>query len=119
MLGQIASTYLPAVAVKEAKFLDKKVEGQLRKYYQENVLLEQPFLVSTRFLLFLSGTVFAQIGETDDKNKPSVQTVLESESAKLGDKVQLSSFARIVVGEGIAAPKSLSFSEEVASKMNV
>ncbi len=63
--------------------IEKMVEGRLRKFYEEQVLLSQTFVID---------------GETQ------VGKVLENASKELGTKVQVKSFLRFQVGEGIDKP---------------
>jgi elongation factor Ts len=68
---------------KPANVIEKMVEGRLRKFYEEQVLLQQIFVID---------------GETP------VNKVLENASKELGAKVQIKSFLRFQVGEGIDKP---------------
>lgn len=68
---------------KPANVIEKMVEGRLRKFYEEQVLLQQTFVID---------------GETP------VNKVLENASKELGAKVQVKSFLRFQVGEGIDKP---------------
>lgn len=63
--------------------IEKMVEGRMRKFYEEQVLLSQTFVID---------------GETQ------VGKVLENASKELGAKVQIKSFLRFQVGEGIDKP---------------
>jgi elongation factor Ts len=65
---------------KPEEIIAKMVDGRLRKYYEEVVLLEQLFVVD---------------GET------KIRTVLEKLSTEVGAPVKLASFTRFAVGEGI------------------
>ncbi len=65
---------------KPEKVIDRIVGGRLEKYYQENCLLEQPFIKDT---------------------EKSVQELLTETIATLGENVHISRFARFEVGEGI------------------
>ena len=69
----------------------KMVEGRMRKFYEENVLLSQIFVVD---------------GETP------VVKVVENVSKELGTPVQISGFLRFAVGEGIDRPMT-DFAAEV------
>ncbi len=60
--------------------IPKIVEGRLEKYYQDRVLLDQPFVKSDKF----DGTV----GE-----------LVQQLAAKMGENIAIKSFARISVGE--------------------
>ncbi|KAL1371456.1 hypothetical protein HN51_001697 [Arachis hypogaea] len=61
--------------------IEKLVEGRLRKYFEEVVLMEQKFIVN------------------DTMN---VKTVLDNLSKEVGSPVRVVSFLRMEVGEGIA-----------------
>ena len=76
---------------KPANVIEKMVEGRLRKFYEEQVLLQQTFVID---------------GETQ------VSKVLENASKDLGAKIQVKSFLRFQVGEGIDKPTT-DFAEEV------
>lgn len=60
--------------------IEKMVEGRLRKYFEEVVLVEQKYVVD------------------DTKN---VKTVLDNVSKEVGSPVKIGSFMRLEVGEGI------------------
>jgi len=93
-------------AKKEGKataHLDKLVEGRLRKYYEEVVLLEQQF----------------RVVDQEAKVAPSVGSYVKTLGTELGDSsIRISSFARVQVGEGIDV-KQVSFADEVKAKMQV
>ena len=72
--------------------IEKMVEGRLRKYLEEVVLMEQKFIVN------------------DTMN---VKTVLDNLSKEVGSPVRVVSFLRMEVGEGIARQETDS-SEPVA-----
>jgi elongation factor Ts len=76
---------------KPANVIEKMVEGRLRKFYEEQVLLQQTFVID---------------GETE------VAKVLENASKELGANVQVKAFLRFQVGEGIDKPVT-DFAEEV------
>jgi len=63
---------------KPPEILEKIVEGKLRKWYSQNVLLEQPFV-------------------KDDSR--TVQDVLNELITKTGENIVIKRFARFVVGE--------------------
>ncbi len=74
-----------AVALEQARnegkpdhIAEKMVEGKLRKFFEENSLLKQPFVKDT------------------DK---SVEQLVTEVSAKTGEKIQVARFARFQVGE--------------------
>ncbi|GJN34760.1 hypothetical protein PR202_gb23455 [Eleusine coracana subsp. coracana] len=60
--------------------MDKMVEGRLRKYFEEVVLMEQKFVVN---------------------DSTNIKTVLNDLSKKVGCKVTIGNFIRMEVGEGI------------------
>lgn len=73
--------------------IDKIIEGRLRKFYEEVVLLEQKFVVNDTI---------------------SVQTLLNNLSKEVGSPVSIGSFLRMEVGEGIQRLEASSASEVVA-----
>lgn len=60
--------------------IDKMVEGRLRKYLEEVVLMEQKFVVDDTL---------------------NIKTLIDNLSKEVGSTVKIGSFARIEVGEGI------------------
>ena len=86
---------LRAQALNEGKpehIVEKMVEGRLGKFYQENCLLEQPFI------------------KDPDVN---VQHVVKEAIAKLGENINVRRFARFVLGEGLEKKES-NLAQEVA-----
>jgi elongation factor Ts len=79
---------------KPENVIEKMMEGRMRKFYEESVLLSQTFVID---------------GETQ------VGKVLEKASKDLGAKVEIEGFVRFQVGEGIEKVES-DFADEV-SKM--
>ncbi len=77
---------------KPEAIIDKMVEGRLRKYYEEVVLMEQVYVVD---------------GET------KVGKVVENAAKTLGASVKIAAFARFQLGEGIEK-KEDDFAAEVA-----
>jgi elongation factor Ts len=78
---------------KPEQVLDKIVEGRLHKFYEENVLLDQPFV------------------------KDAAKTVSElvtEKSAKTGEKITIRRFARYKMGQGLER-RDEDFGGEVAS----
>lgn len=63
---------------KPANILDRVVEGAVKKFYQDNCLLEQDFVV---------------------KPGTSVGKLLEQKSKELGGKIQIAAFRRFAIGE--------------------
>jgi len=77
---------------KPAEIVEKMVEGSLRKFYEQVVLLEQVFVI-------------------DGENK--ISAVLEKAGKEFGAPVKLSSFVRYELGEGVEK-KTDDFASEVA-----
>jgi elongation factor Ts len=75
--------------------IDKMVEGRLRKFYEEFVLLEQIFVV-------------------DQESK--ISKVVEQASKAAGAPIRVASFARFALGEGIERQPS-DFAAEVAAQL--
>lgn len=73
--------------------IEKMVEGRLRKYYEEVVLLEQVFVVD---------------GET------KIAKVVENAAKDVGAPVALTGFVRFALGEGIEKAEGDDFATEVA-----
>ena len=82
-------------AGKTADIVAKMVEGGLRKFHQEVVLLEQLFVI-------------------DGKNR--VSKVVEDAAKQVGAPVRLAGFLRFALGEGIEK-KSEDFAAEVAAQL--
>ena len=80
---------------KPEKIIEKMVEGRLRKFFEEVVLLEQTWVID---------------GET------RVKSVLESLAGTLNKSVAVSSFIRYQLGEGIER-ESKDFAAEVAAQL--
>ncbi len=77
---------------KPENIIAKMVEGRVRKFYEEAVLLEQTYVVDT---------------------EQRVKQVVEAASKELGAPVEIASFVRMAVGEGIEKRQS-DFAAEVA-----
>jgi elongation factor Ts len=75
--------------------IDKMVEGRLRKYYEEVVLLEQIFVVD---------------GET------RIAKVVDAAAKEAGAPIKITAFARFALGEGIEKEQS-DFAAEVAAQL--
>ena len=71
----------------------KMVEGRLRKYYEEVVLLDQIYVID---------------GET------KVRKAVEAAAAEIGAPVAIAGFVRFVLGEGVAREET-GFAAEVAA----
>jgi elongation factor Ts len=82
---------------KPAEFIDKMIEGRLRKFYEEAVLSEQIFLI--------------------DDTKRKVSKVVEEASKDVGAPVKLKAFACFRLGEGIEKEEK-DFAKEVAEQLS-
>lgn len=83
-----------AASGKPANVIEKMIEGGLRKFYEEWVLLKQTFVV------------------TGDQ---TIEQVLAETSKTLGAPVAIKGFARLALGEGVEKPPETDFAAEVAS----
>ena len=77
---------------KPDNIIDKIVEGRVRRFYEEAVLLEQPFVI-----------------EPDLKVKDAIDRVAE----EIGSSIAVIEFVRFALGEGISGPSS-ELAEEVS-----
>jgi elongation factor Ts len=84
-----------AASGKPAQVIEKMVEGRLRKFYEETVLLEQVFVVD---------------GES------RVKDVVAGVANELGTSVKLAGFLRYALGEGVEK-KQEDFAAEVAAQL--
>jgi elongation factor Ts len=82
---------------KPENILDKIVEGRMRKYYEEAVLLEQDFVV-----------------DPDLKVKAAVERAAKD----VGSPIEISGFVRYALGEGLET-KSSNLADEVAALAGV
>ena len=80
---------------KTAEIIDKMVEGRLRKFYEEVVLLNQTFIID---------------GET------KVSKVIEQSATDLGSAVEIVGIRRFALGDGIEREES-DFVAEVAAQL--
>ncbi len=80
---------------KPAEFVDKMIEGRLRKFYEEVVLEEQVFIMD---------------------GKTRVKDIVLSAEKELGQPVKLTGFIRFALGEGIEKVQS-DFAAEVAAQL--
>ena len=80
---------------KPEEIVQKMVDGRLRKYYEETVLMEQVFVVD---------------GET------KIAKVLETAANDVGAPVAVTGFVRFALGEGIER-KEEDFAAEVAATL--
>jgi elongation factor Ts len=76
---------------KSENVIEKMMEGRMRKFYEETVLLQQTFVID---------------GET------RIEKVIEKASKDLGAPIEIASFVRFQVGEGIEKTDS-DFADEV------
>ena len=83
----------PKNANKPDQVIDKIVEGRLNKFYEENVLLDQPFV--------------------KDPAKTVAELVIDK-VAKTGEKITIRRFTRYKMGEGLEK-RDEDFGSEVAS----
>src|SRR3546814_10325623 len=81
--------------LKPEDIIAKRVEGRLRKFYEEVVLLEQIYVID---------------GET------KVSKVLEAAAKDAGAPVTIAGFARIQLGEGVEREEQ-DFAAEVAASL--
>ena len=81
---------------KPEKIVDKIVDGQINKFYSENVLLEQKFV-------------------KDDKK--TIEQLQSELIAKLGENIKIRRFARYELGEGLEK-KQENFAAEVAAQVD-
>jgi elongation factor Ts len=77
---------------KPDSIIDKMVEGRMRKYHEEVVLLEQDFVIDTNL-----------------KVKDAIDRLAET----LGSSIAVTGFARFALGEGLT-PKPSNLADEVA-----
>ncbi|XP_048539834.1 uncharacterized protein LOC125518994 [Triticum urartu] len=73
--------------------IEKMVEGQLRKYFEDVVLLEQKYVVN---------------------DSTNIKTLLNDLSKEVGSKVTIGNFIRMEVGEGIERPEETAKPEAMA-----
>ena len=77
------------------EIIGKMVDGRLKKFYQEVVLLEQTFVID---------------------NETRISAVIEKRAKELGKQVELTGFHRISLGEGIQKNEA-DFASEVAATL--
>ena len=80
---------------KQRPMADKIVPGKLTKFFEEWVLLDQPYV-------------------RDDTGKKTVKDLVDELSAKVGEKIIVRRFQRYEVGEGVERA-AMNFADEVAS----
>jgi len=81
---------------KSADIVEKMVEGRLRKFYEEAVLLDQVFVID---------------GES------RVGKIVEAAAKEAGTPIQIAAFVRFALGEGIDRPSS-DFATEVGAQLS-
>jgi elongation factor Ts len=81
---------------KPAEFVDKMVEGRIRKFYEESVLIEQIFMI--------------------DDTKRKIKDVVADKAKELGTAITLTGFAQFRLGEGVQK-KEEDFAAEVAAQL--
>ena len=89
--------------VSDPKILERMIDGRMNKYYEENVLNEQKFVISA------DNTAAAQ--------PMKVSAMLGAEGKRMNSELKITGFIKYSVGEGLAPKETLSFAEEVASKL--
>lgn len=80
---------------KPEEFIDKMVEGRLRKFYEESVLEEQVFVID---------------------GKTRIKDVVTNASKELNTPIKLAAFVRFGLGEGIEKEQT-DFAAEVAAQL--
>ncbi len=80
---------------KSEEIVDRMVEGRLRKYYEEAVLLDQVFVID---------------GET------RISKVVEAAAKSAGAAIRVTGFVRLALGEGVEKPPS-DFAAEVGAQL--
>lgn len=81
---------------KPEQFIAKIVEGRIRKFYEEAVLLEQVYVID--------GT-------------SRVKEVVENAAKEIGAPIEIKEFVKFVLGEGIEK-QTVDFAAEVAAQLN-
>jgi len=77
---------------KPENVIDKMIEGRMRKFYEESVLLSQIFVI--------------------DGESP-VAKVVERAAKEIGTPIEITGFVRFAVGEGVERPLGGDFADEV------
>jgi elongation factor Ts len=80
---------------KPDKVIEQMVEGRLRKFYEETVLMEQIFVID---------------------NETKVAKIIDAAAKELGTPVKITGFERLVLGEGIEKDTT-DFAAEVAATL--
>ncbi|KAK6127006.1 hypothetical protein DH2020_039255 [Rehmannia glutinosa] len=111
--------------------IDKMVEGRLRKYYEEVVLLEQKFIVDDtlnikedsrveiteafKALFSFQGTLSCYCGVAEAlPDIIGLMTLLNNLSKEVGSTVKIGNFLRVEVGEGLKRLEAVSGTEPVS-----
>jgi elongation factor Ts len=84
---------------KSEDVVDRMVEGRLRKFYEDSVLLDQIFV------------------SPDADGKSQVGKIVETAAKAAGTPIKIAAFARFALGEGIDRPTS-DFAAEVGAQLN-
>jgi elongation factor Ts len=79
---------------KPEAIIEKMVEGRMRKFYEESVLLSQAFVINPDL---------------------TVEKAVKEAEASAGAPIKLVSFVRMALGEGIEKEEGLDFAAEVAA----
>lgn len=87
---------------KPEKIWDKIIPGKLDRFFADNTVIDQRC------------TLLGQFYVMDDKK--TVEQVIEEKSKELGDKIEITSYVRIEVGEGLEK-KADDFAAEVAAQL--
>ena len=74
--------------------VEKMVEGRIRKFYEEVVLLKQAFVMNP---------------------DQTVEALVEATAKELGSPIKVAGFVRLALGEGVEKPVGPDFATEVAS----
>ncbi|MBP6985403.1 MAG: elongation factor Ts [Alphaproteobacteria bacterium] len=81
---------------KPAEFLDKMIEGRMRKFYEQVVLTEQEFVMNP---------------------EKRVKDIIQDAAKELGSEIKLKGFIRYALGEGIEKQET-DFAAEVAAQLS-
>ncbi|HEV2188994.1 MAG TPA: translation elongation factor Ts [Stellaceae bacterium] len=84
---------------KSTDIVDRMVEGRLRKFYEDSVLLDQVFV------------------SEDSDGESRVGKVIEAASKEAGTPIKIAAFVRFALGEGIDRPTT-DFAGEVAAQLH-
>jgi len=79
---------------KPENVIEKMIEGRMRKFYEETVLLSQVYAID---------------------NETAVAKVLERAGKELGTPIEIAGYVRFAVGEGVDRPEGGDFAGEVKS----